>query len=96
MIKNKSLAEPSEAPDPMAELRRRIHFRVVEELGPTLYERKGISDAELRSRVLEMLEWAVDHEQSEPLTGTERRALVNEVDSDILDHAGVKPHSRSN
>ncbi|HDK44817.1 MAG TPA: hypothetical protein ENG94_00900, partial [Actinobacteria bacterium] len=39
------------------ELRGRLHFKVVEELGPTLYDRQ-MSDAELRLRVTEMLEWA--------------------------------------
>ncbi|MCH8972124.1 MAG: hypothetical protein IH918_08610, partial [Acidobacteria bacterium] len=48
--------------DALGELRGRLHFKVVEELGPTLYDR-GMSDAELRLRVLEMLEWAVDQEQ---------------------------------
>lgn len=76
--------------DPMAELRRRLHFRVVEKLGPTLYDRR-ISDAEFRLRVLEALEWTIDHEQPLPLTGADRRALVNEVASDILDHAGGDP-----
>ncbi|MDP9144990.1 MAG: hypothetical protein M3N43_09915, partial [Actinomycetota bacterium] len=44
--------------DALGELRGRLHFKVVEELGPTLYDRQ-MSDAELRLRVLEMLEWAV-------------------------------------
>ncbi|HZD22677.1 MAG TPA: CpaF family protein, partial [Acidimicrobiia bacterium] len=65
-------------------------FKVVEELGPTLYDR-GMSDAELRLRVLEMLEWAVDQEQGVPLTSADRRALLNEIASDVLGYGPIDP-----
>jgi len=74
----------------MSELRGRLHFKVVEELGPTLYDR-GMSDAELRLRVLEMLEWAVDQEQGLPLTSADRRALLNEIASDVLGYGPIDP-----
>ena len=45
------------------DLRRKLHYRVVEGLGPTLYDRQ-MSDAELKLRVMEMLEWALDQEES--------------------------------
>src|SRR5919106_2705894 len=76
--------------DAMGELRGRLHFKVVEELGPTLYDR-GMSDAELRLRVLEMLEWAVDQEQGLPLTSADRRALLNEIASDVLGYGPIDP-----
>ena len=76
--------------DAMGELRGRLHFKVVEELGPTLYDR-GMSDAELRLRVLEMLEWAVDQEQELPLTSADRRALLNEIASDVLGYGPIDP-----
>jgi pilus assembly protein CpaF len=76
--------------DAMGELRGRLHFKVVEELGPTLYDR-GMSDAELRLRVLEMLEWAVDQEQDLPLTSADRRALLNEIASDVLGYGPIDP-----
>ena len=41
------------------DLRRKLHFKVVEGLGPTLYDRQ-MSDAELKLRVMEMLELALD------------------------------------
>ena len=41
--------------DMFKQLRGKLHFKIVEELGPTLYDRQ-MSDAELRLRVLEMLE----------------------------------------
>ena len=76
--------------DALSELRGRLHFKVVEELGPTLYDRQ-MSDAELRLRVLEMLEWAVDQEQGIPLTSADRRALLNEIASDVLGYGPIDP-----
>ena len=76
--------------DALGELRGRLHFKVVEELGPTLYDRQT-SDAELRLRVLEMLEWAVDQEQGLPLTSADRRALLNEIASDVLGYGPIDP-----
>jgi pilus assembly protein CpaF len=76
--------------DALGELRGRLHFKVVEELGPTLYDR-GMSDAELRLRVLEMLEWAVDQEQGLPLTSADRRSLLNEIASDVLGYGPIDP-----
>jgi len=76
--------------DALSELRGRLHFKVVEELGPTLYDR-GMSDAELRLRVLEMLEWAVDQEQGLPLTSADRRSLLNEIASDVLGYGPIDP-----
>lgn len=76
--------------DALGELRGRLHFKVVEELGPTLYDR-GMSDAELRLRVLEMLEWAVDQEQGVPLTSADRRGLLNEIASDVLGYGPIDP-----
>jgi pilus assembly protein CpaF len=50
-----------------------------------------MSDAELRLRVLEMLEWAVDQEQGLPLTSADRRALLNEIASDVLGYGPIDP-----
>jgi pilus assembly protein CpaF len=50
-----------------------------------------MSDAELRLRVLEMLEWAVDQEQGVPLTSADRRALLNEIASDVLGYGPIDP-----
>ena len=74
----------------MTELRGRLHFKVVEELGPTLYDRQ-MSDAELRLRVMEMLEWAIDQEQGVPLTVADRRQLLNEIASDVLGYGPIDP-----
>ena len=85
-----STEQVSNRSDALGELRGRLHFKVVEELGPTLYDR-GMSDAELRLRVLEMLEWAVDQEQGLPLTSADRRALLNEIASDVLGYGPIDP-----
>jgi pilus assembly protein CpaF len=50
-----------------------------------------MSDAELRLRVLEMLEWAVDQEQGLPLTSADRRGLLNEIASDVLGYGPIDP-----
>jgi len=76
--------------DALTELRGRLHFKVVEELGPTLYDRQ-MSDAELRLRVMEMLEWAIDQEQGVPLTMSDRRQLLNEIASDVLGYGPIDP-----
>ncbi|CAN5314525.1 CpaF family protein [soil metagenome] len=76
--------------DALTELRGRLHFKVVEELGPTLYDRQ-MSDAELRLRVMEMLEWAIDQEQGVPLTVSDRRQLLNEIASDVLGYGPIDP-----
>ena len=72
------------------ELRGRLHFKIVEELGPTLYDRQ-MSDAELRLRVLEMLEWALDQEEGLPLSRADRTQLINEIASDVLGYGPVDP-----
>ncbi len=76
--------------DMFRELRGKLHFKVVEELGPTLYDRQ-MSDAELRLRVLEMLEWALDQEESVPLTRADRTQLLNEIASDVLGYGPIDP-----
>ena len=74
----------------LRELRGKLHFRVVEELGPTLYDRQ-MSDAELRLRVIEMLEWAVEQEQGLPMSSADRAQLINEIASDVLGYGPIDP-----
>jgi pilus assembly protein CpaF len=50
-----------------------------------------MSDAELRLRVMEMLEWAIDQEQGVPLTVADRRQLLNEIASDVLGYGPIDP-----
>jgi len=72
------------------ELRRKLHYKVVEGLGPTLYDRQ-MSDAELKLRVMEMLEWALDQEQSVPLSRADRLALLQEIADDVLGYGPIDP-----
>jgi len=73
------------------DLRRKLHYKVVEGLGPTLYDRQ-MSDAELKLRVMEMLEWALDQEQSVALTRTDRLTLLQEIADDVLGYGPIDPY----
>ncbi len=73
------------------ELRRKLHYKVVEGLGPTLYDRQ-MSDAELKLRVMEMLEWALDQEQSVPLSRADRLSLLQEISDDVLGYGPIDPY----
>jgi pilus assembly protein CpaF len=72
------------------ELRRKLHYKVVEGLGPTLYDRQ-MSDAEMKLRVMEMLEWALDQEQSVPLSRADRLTLLQEIADDVLGYGPIDP-----
>jgi pilus assembly protein CpaF len=72
------------------DLRRKLHYRVVEGLGPTLYDRQ-MSDAELKLRVMEMLEWALDQEESVPLSRADRLHLLQEIADDVLGYGPIDP-----
>lgn len=72
------------------ELRRHLHFKVVEGLGPTLYDRQ-LSDAELKVRVSEMLEWALDQEAGVPLSRADREALLREIADDVIGYGPIEP-----
>jgi pilus assembly protein CpaF len=72
------------------DLRRKLHYKVVEGLGPTLYSAE-MSDAELKLRVMEMLEWALEQEQSVPLARADRLALLQEIADDVLGYGPIDP-----
>jgi pilus assembly protein CpaF len=72
------------------ELRRKLHYKVVEGLGPSLYDRQ-MSDAELKLRVMEMLEWALDQEESVPLSRADRLMLLQEIADDVLGYGPIDP-----
>ncbi len=74
-----------------ADLRRKLHYKVVEGLGPTLYNSQ-MSDAELKLRVMEMLEWALEQEQSVPLARADRLALLQEIADDVLGYGPIDPY----
>lgn len=74
-----------------SDLRRKLHYKVVEGLGPTLYNAQ-MSDAELKLRVMEMLEWALEQEQSVPLARVDRLALLQEIADDVLGYGPIDPY----
>lgn len=74
-----------------ADLRRKLHYKVVEGLGPTLYNSQ-MSDAELKLRVMEMLEWALEQEQSVPLARADRLVLLQEIADDVLGYGPIDPY----
>jgi pilus assembly protein CpaF len=55
-----------------------------------LYDRQ-MSDAELKLRVMEMLEWALDQEESVPLSRADRLALLQEIADDVLGYGPIDP-----
>ncbi len=73
-----------------SDLRRKLHYKVVEGLGPTLYNSQ-MSDAELKLRVMEMLEWALEQEHSVPLARADRLALLQEIADDVLGYGPIDP-----
>jgi pilus assembly protein CpaF len=72
------------------ELRVTLHFRVIEELGPVLYDR-ALTDDELRRRVLETLERSLDQEARSKLSKVERDHLLAEITSDVLGYGPIDP-----
>jgi pilus assembly protein CpaF len=76
--------------DALQELRRRLHFKVVEGLGPTLYDRQ-MSDAELKVRVMEMLDWALQAEENVPMSRQDRDLLLREIADDVLGYGPIDP-----
>ncbi len=72
------------------DLRRKLHYKVVEGLGPTLYDRQ-MTDAELKLRVMEMLEWALDQEESVPLSRADRLQMLQEIADDVLGYGPIDP-----
>ncbi len=77
--------------DMRQDLRRKLHYKVVEGLGPTLYDRQ-MTDAELKLRVMEMLEWALDQEESVPLSRADRLQMLQEIADDVLGYGPIDPY----
>jgi pilus assembly protein CpaF len=79
-------------PDPLAELRQKVHRALVEALGPRLYDSEMSSD-QLHDKVREMLQRALEEEET-PLTRDERRRLVSEIADDVLGFGPIEPFLR--
>ena len=79
-------------PDPLAELRQKVHRALVETLGPRLYDSE-LSTEQLQTKVREMLQRALEEEET-PLTRDERRRLVEEIADDVLGFGPIEPFLR--
>ena len=79
-------------PDPLAELRQKVHRSLVETLGPRLYDSE-LSAEQLQTKVREMLQRALEEEET-PLTRDERRRLVEEIAYDVLGFGPIEPFLR--
>jgi pilus assembly protein CpaF len=79
-------------PDPLAELRQRVHRALVEAVGPELYDAE-LPPEQLHAKVRELLQRALDDQQT-PLTGEERRRLVAEIADDVLGFGPIEPFLR--
>ena len=79
-------------PDPLAELRQKVHRALVEALGPRLYDAE-MSSEQLHDKVHEMLKRAIEEEET-PLTRQERQRLVTEIADDVLGFGPIEPMLR--
>ena len=73
--------------DALGELRGRLHFKVVEELGPTLYDRR-VSQDELRRHVQEQL-LAILGREKVPLSSLDRAQLLQDVLDDVIGYGPI-------
>ncbi len=79
-------------PDPLAELRQKVHRALVEALGPRLYDSE-LSSEQLHDKVRDMLQRALEEEET-PLTRQERQRLVTEIADDVLGFGPIEPMLR--
>src|SRR5215218_3152508 len=79
-------------PDPLAELRQKVHRALVEALGPRLYDSE-MSSEQLHDKVRDMLQRALEEEET-PLTRQERQRLVTEIADDVLGFGPIEPMLR--
>jgi pilus assembly protein CpaF len=71
----------------LVELRHRVHGALIEELGPTLYD-KRLTDDDLRRKVHEALQAALAQERT-PMSAAERTQLIQDVSDDILGYGPI-------
>jgi pilus assembly protein CpaF len=79
-------------PDPLAELRQKVHRSLVEVLGPRLYDTQ-IAPEQLQAKVREILQRNLEEEDT-PLTREERLRLTSEIADDVLGFGPIEPFLR--
>jgi pilus assembly protein CpaF len=84
---------PHAAPeDPLADIKRRVHERLLETLGPQLYDARMGAD-ELEKRVRHTLQDVLSQENV-PLTTADRARLSQDIADDILGYGPLEPFLR--
>ena len=71
------------------ELRRRVHGRLIEEIGGTLYD-SDMPEAELKKMVYTKLEQAVAEERV-PLSAADKQRLIESIANDVLGYGPIEP-----
>jgi pilus assembly protein CpaF len=71
----------------LAELRHKIHQRLIDELGPILYDSR-LAPEDLRKKVLEQLHAALSAERA-PLSANDKAQLIQDVSDDILGYGPI-------
>jgi len=80
-------AGPTKKDTDRAELRRKIHDELIDELGPVLLDKNKTPD-ELRRRINDQLHQSLAR-QKVPLSITEKNRLIEEITSDILGYGPI-------
>ncbi len=83
---------PARHVDPFAVVKRIVHARLLEALGPGLYD-AHVDQRELEQRVTEALQIVLRSEET-PMTGVDRVRVANEILDDILGHGPLEPYLR--
>src|SRR3954453_2131817 len=69
------------------ELRQKIHTHLIDELGPTLYD-KRLSEDDMKKRVNDALHAALAKEKA-PLSAADKAQLIQDVSDDILGYGPI-------
>ena len=76
--------------DALEELRKRVHQRVITELGPVLTETE-VDESDLAPRVRQLLQTALRQEKT-PISAGDRAQLIDDLVDDILGHGPIEKH----
>jgi pilus assembly protein CpaF len=81
-------AESRQKRDPILDqLRQKIHHHVIEEIGPLLFDQR-LSEDELRRRVEDELQAALNRERA-PLSSADKQRLIKDVLDDIMGYGPI-------
>lgn len=80
---------PSTQVNSVQELRQRVHGRLIDELGSTLYD-SDMPESELKKLVFSKLEQAVADERI-PLSAADRQRLIQSIANDVLGYGPIDP-----